>query len=242
MKTNKGFIHIALPLVVIAILAFIGYQYFYKNQEKQDSKPAYLAPSEEVQYQWGFVDLGADVDNNPHTKVSLNVDGKVYDAGTYLGGCSEVESGEIGVTGELADMNEKSRVQCWFAGSGDEVGVFQEALEIIVKHGELGEGDNGDAPFRGNFKTLFTISPVLENKDNTQNAATTTAQKPCTPRPACLDAVPRCLMPETPDMCPKALPIQNKDNSIACTQEAKLCPNGSYVGRTGPNCEFAPCR
>ena len=28
---------------------------------------------------------------------------------------------------------------------------------------------------------------------------------------------------------------------MACTQEAKLCPDGSYVGRTGPNCEFAPC-
>lgn len=28
----------------------------------------------------------------------------------------------------------------------------------------------------------------------------------------------------------------------ACTQEAKLCPNGSYVGRTGPNCEFTPCK
>lgn len=27
----------------------------------------------------------------------------------------------------------------------------------------------------------------------------------------------------------------------ACTQEAKLCPDGSSVGRTGPNCEFAPC-
>ncbi len=27
----------------------------------------------------------------------------------------------------------------------------------------------------------------------------------------------------------------------ACTQEAKQCPDGSYVGRTGPNCEFAPC-
>lgn len=27
----------------------------------------------------------------------------------------------------------------------------------------------------------------------------------------------------------------------ACTMEAKLCPDGSYVGRTGPNCEFAPC-
>jgi hypothetical protein len=26
-----------------------------------------------------------------------------------------------------------------------------------------------------------------------------------------------------------------------CTQEAKVCPDGSAVGRTGPNCEFAPC-
>jgi hypothetical protein len=28
---------------------------------------------------------------------------------------------------------------------------------------------------------------------------------------------------------------------VACTMDAKLCPDGSYVGRTGPNCEFAPC-
>ncbi len=28
---------------------------------------------------------------------------------------------------------------------------------------------------------------------------------------------------------------------IACTMEAKLCPDGSAVGRTGPNCEFTPC-
>jgi len=28
---------------------------------------------------------------------------------------------------------------------------------------------------------------------------------------------------------------------VACTEEAKLCPDGSSVGRTGPNCEFAPC-
>ena len=30
-------------------------------------------------------------------------------------------------------------------------------------------------------------------------------------------------------------------NRVACTMEAKLCPDGSSVGRTGPNCEFAPC-
>lgn len=28
---------------------------------------------------------------------------------------------------------------------------------------------------------------------------------------------------------------------MACTQEAKICPDGSSVSRTGPNCEFAPC-
>lgn len=28
---------------------------------------------------------------------------------------------------------------------------------------------------------------------------------------------------------------------VACTQEAMMCPDGSYVGRTGPNCEFAAC-
>ncbi len=27
----------------------------------------------------------------------------------------------------------------------------------------------------------------------------------------------------------------------ACTAEAKICPDGSSVGRQGPSCEFAPC-
>jgi hypothetical protein len=36
--------------------------------------------------------------------------------------------------------------------------------------------------------------------------------------------------------------LKNKPASpIACTEEAKQCPNGSYVSRTGPNCEFALC-
>ena len=61
----------------------------------------------------------------------------------------------------------------------------------------------------------------------------------CVPRPACLDATPRCLIPETPDMCPSKASITPQQ--IACTQEAKLCSDGSYVSRTGPNCEFSAC-
>ena len=37
----------------------------------------------------------------------------------------------------------------------------------------------------------------------------------------------------------------NKSNTnfqpTVCTMEAKLCPDGSTVGRTGPNCEFTAC-
>lgn len=42
------------------------------------------------------------------------------------------------------------------------------------------------------------------------------------------------------------LPVKflNEDDneSVACTMEAKLCPDGkTYVGRSGPRCEFALC-
>ena len=31
------------------------------------------------------------------------------------------------------------------------------------------------------------------------------------------------------------------DSVVACTEEAKICPDGSSVGRVGPDCNFAPC-
>lgn len=35
--------------------------------------------------------------------------------------------------------------------------------------------------------------------------------------------------------------VIEEDQQRACTLEAKQCPDGSFVGRTGPNCEFAAC-
>lgn len=37
---------------------------------------------------------------------------------------------------------------------------------------------------------------------------------------------------------PILVPIKEKQ---ACTMEAKLCPDGTYVSRSGPNCEFTAC-
>lgn len=35
--------------------------------------------------------------------------------------------------------------------------------------------------------------------------------------------------------------LGTKPQPVACTMEAKICPDGSAVGRTGPKCEFAAC-
>ena len=41
---------------------------------------------------------------------------------------------------------------------------------------------------------------------------------------------------------PQSNPIPNPvPTPTVCTQEAKECPDGSYVSRVGPNCEFALC-
>lgn len=31
------------------------------------------------------------------------------------------------------------------------------------------------------------------------------------------------------------------EEGVMCTMDAKQCPDGSFVSRTGPKCEFAPC-
>ena len=36
-------------------------------------------------------------------------------------------------------------------------------------------------------------------------------------------------------------PVVPTPAPVACSTEAKLCPDGSSVGRSGPNCVFVPC-
>lgn len=43
------------------------------------------------------------------------------------------------------------------------------------------------------------------------------------------------------DNAPPAPPPGGHGEPMMCTQEAKQCPDGSYVSRTGPHCTFAPC-
>lgn len=42
-------------------------------------------------------------------------------------------------------------------------------------------------------------------------------------------------------LCGKQIKVVKSPTVTACTQEAKLCPDGSYVYREGANCEFKQC-
>jgi len=45
-----------------------------------------------------------------------------------------------------------------------------------------------------------------------------------------------------PSIPPLVTPTESAPSQgVACTMEARLCPDGSAVGRMPPNCEFAPC-
>ncbi len=39
----------------------------------------------------------------------------------------------------------------------------------------------------------------------------------------------------------KVMAAVPRPEPVACSMEAKLCPDGSAVSRQGPNCEFAAC-
>ena len=39
----------------------------------------------------------------------------------------------------------------------------------------------------------------------------------------------------------KVAETEGELSSRVCQQDAMQCPDGSWVGRTGPNCKFAPC-
>jgi len=41
-------------------------------------------------------------------------------------------------------------------------------------------------------------------------------------------------------LVPKEI-LDVNNSQQACTTEAKVCPDGKAVGRTGPNCEFSAC-
>jgi hypothetical protein len=103
---------------------------------------------------WKFDTVSAATDDGmpQKTKVTVTWDGTSHDAGIYEGTCAEID----GSNGTLSD-GEVSGALCWFAGAGDEIGVFEEGAGFVLKHGEQQEPAGEGGAFRGNFKVLMSL-------------------------------------------------------------------------------------
>lgn len=154
---TKAALYAALALIVAIGVVWLAMSYSATalpfSAQTATSTSATNTTSTTHSISWKFTDLGEDAQSMPHTNVVVLIDGKSYDTGTHSGTCSEIggEGRTELLTGEIAGA------ECWFAGGGDEIGVFLENEQLVVKQGELDEGGYNIPGTRGNFKTIVTV-------------------------------------------------------------------------------------
>jgi len=68
------------------------------------------------------------------------------------------------------------------------------------------------------------------------NCPTDYIQEGNTCNPKCYYSTPKCLIASV--MCTSNKIISTTTNPVACTMDAMMCPDGTYVGRSGPDCKF----
>lgn len=100
-------------------------------------------------YTWQINEATSTDEAMPRSRVSIAFNQEVREVGTYDGTCS------VQTTDLLP--NEESKVVCWFAGGGSEIGVFNENGVKVIKVGDLDEGSAEEAGFRGNFRTVLDL-------------------------------------------------------------------------------------
>jgi hypothetical protein len=178
MTIHKGVAPIAVLIVVLSVLVIggAGYVAFTPDvlpepkETADDGVQTEPGDHREVDHDanegmqadasihWKFDDAG-EREHIPYTRVSVQVGEEVYDMGEFQGSCSQVGA-TGGVDGKGLLAGELSAVQCWFAGGGDEIGVFAHedgGYQIMV--GTLEEPIEGSAGFRGDFEIKVDILP-----------------------------------------------------------------------------------
>ncbi len=138
----------SLGLAVVLILIAAGVYHFAKNTTPITTE---LAENQPLAYSWNFTDNGySETTGGNTTTVTLTVNGQAHNVGTYNGSCAELGA-------QALDENQTTGVLCWWAGAGDEIGIFAENGKLVVKRGEHGEPTAETPAFRGNFETLIEL-------------------------------------------------------------------------------------
>ena len=142
--TNKILVGVAILIFIVG--AVIHYSW------RQGAASSVNSAGQKVVFKWDFKGLGEDSTGMPSTEVTLTMGDKKYPLGKYSGSCAEID----GTSWALIE-GEKAGVVCWFAGGGEELGIFEEGGKFVVKKGQLDEGTAEMPGLRGNFKTLVTL-------------------------------------------------------------------------------------
>ncbi len=151
MKKNV-FLGIVLVLGIGTVWAYVHVPETPQIQATPSPRAA-NGQNTETPFVWSFESKGEDPSNSaPLTAVHLKTGNMDYYAGTYQGSCTVID----GVQWKLAD-GEKSGVICWFAGGGKDVGVFEQHGQDVIEAGDIEEGSEESAGFRGNYTTVLEV-------------------------------------------------------------------------------------
>jgi hypothetical protein len=154
---KKNLIAAGVAVVLLAgIAGYFGYNTGLNLGTAQVEKKADAPAAAPGQLSWSFEEIAPqDEASAPQTKVTLTAEGngQKYEVGTYNGSCSVIE----GSSWQLLE-GEKTGVICWWAGGGNEIAVFEEDGKLVVKTGDIEEGNEETEGFRGNFKLLLPLN------------------------------------------------------------------------------------
>ena len=114
-------------------------------------------PAHRIDWVFSAVTPSDPTSGTPVTKVSLAIDGAAPRViGSYAGSCTTI----IGSSWQL-QQNETSGAICYYAGGGNEIGVFvnPDDSTLSVQQGDIDEGSDETSSTRGNFRELFKVTP-----------------------------------------------------------------------------------
>lgn len=143
-------------VTIILVLTILGVSLpsifkAHKESVTPTKKVAKTVPSKHTEgFAWTYQTVENKDTGEIKTRVFLLTPTKKYDTGLYSGTCSQMKSSNL-IEGEI------SAVLCWYAGFGDEIGVFKDSNGYVVKHGEVQEGTAEDKGFRGNYKEILSF-------------------------------------------------------------------------------------
>lgn len=135
--------------VVIGIaLIIIGAYVYSKSQIVEIRDRTSINPDVIWSYQQS--DMDAEY-ADPKTIVTVQLWDKKQEVGEYAGSCWDRPEEDL-VRGEI------SGIRCWWAGGGDDIGVFRESDTFVIKHRIVEEGTAEESGFMGEFENVSSLS------------------------------------------------------------------------------------